>query len=343
MPIVKLLLTVGFLLAGLSTMGVLTAHIIASAVGLAVIVYFINSLFSLLRPLQTGRLVTGQLLRYSFPAYLGWVVNTVRGTLETLVLGLVGLTTGVGIYAAALRLTVIGTMLYQAVGNISTPIIADLYSRGEFAQLKAYYQTTTRWLVTFNLPLFLTFVIFATPLLSIFGADFATGATGLIILSTGTLVFTGTGFGANTLDMTDHTKLNSANSVFMVLVTIGLDLLLIPRCGVIGAAIASALSMVLINVACLAEIWFLLHMQPYNRSFIKPIFAGMAAALVTYLLYDRLALPPFLQLAIGGTVLWSVYTLALIALGLPAEDLIVVNRLRSRLKFKFPFVGRGAG
>ena len=179
-PLVKLFLTIAVLAAGLSILGLLTVQVVGSGVGLVMIVYFVNSLFPLRRPLQAARRNTGQLLRYSLPVYLGWMVNIVRGTLETLVLGIVGLTTGVGVYAAAARLSSVGNMFYLSIGNISTPIIADLYSRGETGPLKAYYQTTTRWLLTFNLPLFLTFAIFAKPLLSIFGEDFATGATALI-------------------------------------------------------------------------------------------------------------------------------------------------------------------
>ncbi len=333
-PLAKFFLTVGFLAAGLGILGIATAHIIASAVGLALLVYLVNSLFSLVRPLRSGRRNAGQLLRYSLPAYAGWIIKTARGTLETLVLGFVGLTTGVGVYTAALRLTTIGSMFYLSIGNISTPIIADLHSRGESAQLKAFYQTTTRWLVTFNLPLFLTFVIFAVPLLSIFGADFAAGATSLMILAVGTLVYAGTGLGANVLDMTDHTRLNAANSLFMVVVTIGLDLLLIPRWGVVGAATAAALSTVLVNIVCLLEILLLLRMQPYNRSFLKPLVAGLAAALVTCLLNQRLALPPLPQVAVGGAVLWSVYMATLALLGLSAEDLAVLESLRSRLNLK---------
>ncbi len=47
--LVKLLLTAGFLAIGLSTNGVLVAQIIASAAGLGVMIYFVNTLFSLRR------------------------------------------------------------------------------------------------------------------------------------------------------------------------------------------------------------------------------------------------------------------------------------------------------
>jgi O-antigen/teichoic acid export membrane protein len=140
--------------------------------------------------------------------------------------------------------------------------------------------------------------------------------------------------------MTDHPKLNSVNSVLLVVITLVLDLLLIPRFGVIGAAAASAGSTVFINVFCLFEVLVLLGMQPYDKSFLKPLAAGLVCVVVTLLLNQQLALPSLLQLVIGGSVLWGSYFLMLILLKLPEDDLLVIKRLRSRINFQISSSGR---
>jgi O-antigen/teichoic acid export membrane protein len=341
-PLAKLLLTIGFLKLGLGVFGIILAHVIGSAFGLALLLFFVNSLLPKDRPFTTAKRNPGELLRYSLPVHLGWVLNIIRGTLETLVLGFVGLTTGVGIFAVAQRLSTLGTMLFLSIGNISTPIIADFYTRGEMGQLKKLYQTTTKWVVMFNIPLFLTFVIFAKPILSIFGADFMTGATALIIMSIGNLVYTGTGLGANILDMTNHTKFNSANSAFMVVITIASDLLLIPRWGVIGAAAASAFSTVIVNVVCLIEVYVLLKIHPYGRDILKPVFAGSITAGAAYLLNQIMVLPPLLQLLVGSGILWGVYALILTRLGLSDDDTLILTNMRSRIKLIMSFGRSGA-
>jgi O-antigen/teichoic acid export membrane protein len=254
-----------------------------------------------------------------------------------MVLGLLGLTAGVGVFAAASRISLIGSMFYTSIGNISTPIIADLHSRGEASLMKTYYQTTTRWLVMFNLPVFLTSVLFAKPLLSIFGDDFTAGATSMMILAIGTLTYTCTGVGANILDMTDHPKVNMVNSMVMVLIIIGLNFLLIPRWGVNGAAAATALSTTLVNIFCLLEVWYFDHMLPYNKSFLKPLLSGLIAAPLTFLLIQHLTASLLLQLAIGGTFLWGTYALALYLLRINTEDIAVFEHLLSRLRLKLNF------
>jgi O-antigen/teichoic acid export membrane protein len=337
LPITKLFLTILFLALGMGVKGIIFAHVIASAIGLALIIYYVNSLFPLNRPITRAERNTGMLLRYSLPVHLGWVLNTIRGTLETLVLGFVGLTTGVGIFAVASRLSSLGTMLFLSIGNISTPMIADFYNQGDLIQLNQLYQTTTKWVAMFNIPLFLTFVLFSKPLLSIFGGDFTNGSVALIVLSIGNLFYTGTGLGANILDMTNHTKFNSINSVIMVIVTISSDLLLIPHFGIIGAAIASSISTVIVNLVCLIEVFFLLRMQPYPRSIFKPVLAGFITAVIIIAFNQYLILPSIFQLLIGSLILWGSYFIIVIRLGISTDDALVISKMRSRLKLMFAF------
>lgn len=335
-PMGKLLLSAGFLAVGLSTKGILVAQVIASAAGLTMLVYYVNALFPLLRAFGSARPYIGQLLRYSLPVHLGWMVNVLQSNISTFVLGFWGLATGVGLFTAASRFSMIGSMFYSSLGYISTPIIADLHSLGETSHMKAYYQTTTRWLVMFNLPVFLTSVLFAEPLLWLFGDDFKAGAASMMILAAGTLAYTSTGIGANILDMTDHPRVNTANSVILVFITILLNVFLIPLWGVVGAAFASSIATVVGNILCLLEVWILLKMQPYNRSFFKPLVAGLAAGLAAVLLNHFLNVPMLLQLIIGGGTLWVVYVSGLYLLKLSPDDQIVFNRFLSRVWSKLP-------
>lgn len=334
-PLLKLLLALAFLSLGWSIKGVLISQVLASASALAVLIYFVNALVSLRRALRSTKRFTSKLFRYSLPVYLGWMVNTLRSTFSTLVLGFLGLTTGVGLYTAASRFSLIGSMFYISVGNISTPIIADLHSLGKTSQLKAYYQTTTRWLIMFNIPIFLTSFLFAKPLLWIFGDDFTAGATSMMILAIGTLFYTGTGVGANILDMTDHPKVNTINSIIMVVVTIVLNIIFIPLWGVVGAAIASSASTVIVNLICMVEVWRLLGMQPYNSTLIKPLISGMTAAGLSLLIINLFDLKPIIELVLGGGALWGGYCLLLYLFKFSKDDQIVAERLIYRLRMKF--------
>ena len=117
----------------------------------------------------------------------------------------------------------------------------------------------------------------------------------------------------------------------MVVITIGLDLLLIPRRGVIGAALAAGISMVLVNIIRLLEIWYLLGMQPYNKSMLKPLFAALATGGVTFYLNHLFSFQPLLQLTLGNILLWGTYAIVLFSLGLAEEDLMLVKQTRAKI------------
>ena len=333
--VVKLIITVVLIAAGLSVTGAITAQIVALAATVALSFYFVNRLFSFKRPLHLARRNVREMLRFTLPLYLSQLISLFSGSIETLVLGIVGVMSGVGIYTAALRLSSIGALFHQALQRIAIPMISDLYSQGRLDSLKRLYQTLTKWGMTFNLPVFLTVAVFARPLLAIFGVEFVAGSTGLVILAFGVLYNAMTGVCGSVVTMTGHSRLTAANSFISLAVSLGLDLFLIPRWGIVGAALAVMLSTIIINTLRMCQVYILLRMWPYNLSFLKPIAAALAAAVAGQLVNQRLAfVPELLQVILGAMALWIVYALVIVCLGLSKEDRLILDRLWERLRVR---------
>ncbi len=324
--IIKILLTLVLLVAGFGVMGVAFAQIAASVVALILLIYFIRAYFPYEFSFRTAQREPGKMLRFSLPIYLAQLVSQLGGSFETLVLGFLGLTVGVGVYSVVLRLSVVGNLFFVSIIMISMPIISDLYSQGEYLRLEKFYQTTTKWSVTFNIPIFLTFLLFADSLMALFGEDFTAGATGLIILSVGSLINAATGICGPMINMTGHQTLTFVNSLIYLLATLALDVLLIPRFGVTGAALAGSLTIALINLLRAGEVFVLLKMLPYNRSFLKLVIAGLLAAGLAWGVDQWLmAYSTIARVGAGATVLWGTYALLIMLFKLSAEDQMLLN------------------
>jgi O-antigen/teichoic acid export membrane protein len=327
----KLVLSLAALMLGLGMMGVLYIHVVVVLIVLAMLLFFVNGLFPLRRPFQQANRDPGKLLRHSLPVYGASLVNRFSGTFETLVLGFLGLTAGVGIYNIALRLSSLGNMFYGSLNNISEPIVADLYSRGEHEQLKRYYQIVTKWAVMFNLPIFLTIVLFTGPLLSVFGSEFVSGTTGTIILALAALLNAATGNTGVIINMTGNSRLSFFNSLAYLGSTLILDFILIPRWGVLGAAIAGGGTIVILNIIRMVEVYILLRVWPFNWGFLKPISAGLLAISVAYTVTHWLTLKPeALQVIMGVVILWGTYVVTIMGLKLSKEDQLILKKLRNR-------------
>ena len=131
--------------------------------------------------------------------------------------------------------------------------------------------------------------------------------------------------------MTGHSRLTFANSIIYLVSNIALDLLFIPRWGVVGAALAVTISDILINTLRTVEVFVLLRLWPYDRSFLKPITAALLATGAAYLINQRLALMPLmLQVIVGTLLLWRIYALLIMLLKLSEEDRLVLDRLWAR-------------
>ena len=186
--------------------------------------------------------------------------------------------------------------------------------------------------VSLNLPLFFLVLAFPAALLAIFGKGFQTGASALVVLAWGNLINAATGTSGAILDMTGHTRVKLLNSALSVALAIGLNWILIPPMGIVGAALAAVGSIAIVNILRLVQVRLLVGVQPYDTSWLKPIAAGLAAALAAVGVALVAGGPTtILGFALGALVLIGGYVGAIVALGLSEDDRMVLGRVGRRL------------
>ena len=331
--IVKLGLAVGAILVGFGVFGVAVAYVIAAVVAAIMLLNFIPRIFSFKRPISSAVRETKEMLTFSVPLWFSQLLNQFGRRFETLILGVYGLSANVGVFTVILAISQVANLGYTALRNISNPIISELYSQNKIEELRKFYQTVTKWALSFNLPFFLTIVILGENILTLFDSgtsnDFSSGYLGMVILAIGTLVNASTGACGALINMTGYSKVSFYNSIVYLAATLALDFTLIPTYNVVGAAMAGALTIVIVNSIRLVEVYYLVHkLLPFNWSFLKPISAALIAGAGTYLLKD-FVFPDhnLLQLITLLIILWGAYAGLLILFKLSPEDKMIVNKV----------------
>lgn len=337
MPMMRILLISGLAItAGLTVAGVLIIHAISLAVSCVLLLYFLNKLFPLRRPIRTGRRNIRELLDFSLPIYLSRLVRTFGAQIQTVLLGMFRTVSTVGIFSVASQVNRIGDFFHQSIITASAPIFSELYDQNDQEQMSRFYQTMTKWTFSLNLPLFLILFLFPEPILGIFGRDFIGGATALSILAWRNLINAGTGICGVVLGMTGKTKLKLINTTISVVLTIGLNIVLIPTWGLVGAAVAALASTAISNLLPLIEVFFLYRLLPYNLSFIKPTLAGVIVVVTILWIQQWLAIEiGLISLIVNSSILLTLYFTIVLLLGLSEEDRLVLSRLYKRLSIKF--------
>jgi O-antigen/teichoic acid export membrane protein len=270
------------------------------------------------------------LFRFSLPMSLNRVILYTNNQTEVIVLGLLAPAATVGIFGVAKRLSMIIGALLASVTVLFNPMAADLHHRGRTGELDRLFKTSSRWLFTLGWPVCLIEVLFAPDIVRVFGGSFASGAPALVILAIGQLVNVGTGTAANLLVMAGRARLTLVTSIVFLAVSLVLDLLLIPRHGLLGAAVANASAMVLVNLLRLWLVHRVLGLEPYDRRFLRPLAAGLAAGAAACLL-PLPGLHDPLELGARCLLLGVLYLGSLTALGIEQEDRQVARDIMARL------------
>jgi O-antigen/teichoic acid export membrane protein len=281
------------------------------------------------RPRRSAR----ELVTFSIPVYFSNLVTTFGGTIQTFLLSILGTLTEIGIFAVANHVNLISTLFHSSIVASSMASFAELDARGDRSALGSLYRLTSRWTFTLNLPFFLFAVLFPTQLMGLFGAEFVDGASALIVLAFAGLVNSSTGTSGALLDMSGHTKVKLINATIGVAASVVLSVALIPAFGVLGAAVAALGATASVNVLRLVQLRVLTGLSPYDRSFLVPIGAAMAAgAAALAMLALAGSMPGPIQVLLGGGALLAVYAAVLMRFGMSQQDRAFLTRVRERLR-----------
>ncbi len=270
------------------------------------------------------------LLRFSLPI-IGVTLASIGMTYaDRLMLGMLSTAEAVGAYQAAASLSVQMRFVLFAVTAAFSPVISDLYHNGRVEALRRLYADTVRWILVTTLPAAIIFVAFAPDIMSIWGAEFRSGAPLLRILSVAYLVVAGVGSVGQMLQMSDHQDFVFVVNTAMAVLNLVLNWVLIQWYGAVGAAIATGLTQALGNAVEILGLWYYESIQPFRWPLWKVAAAtaatgGLAWALSLYLIGPT-------RWAVGIPVLLLAYGALLVTLGLPARDRSILRALWAQVR-----------
>jgi O-antigen/teichoic acid export membrane protein len=205
--------------------------------------------------------------RFTAPRACQGIFQVIIIWLDILLVGAMISRHAAGVYAAVSKLAMVGVFALEGTRLAISPQVSALLARGEHHRAAALYQTTTRWLMLASWPLYLVFAVFPGVVLGIFGSRYTAGAAALTVLSLAMLVNLGTGNVTVVLLMGGKSSWGAINTGAALVVNISLNLLLIPHLGILGAAIAWGASIVVDNVAAMAELRWVLGLALFGPGY----------------------------------------------------------------------------
>ena len=227
-----------------------------------------------------------------------------------------------GVYAAAVRVAQAIALFLIAANYMFSPFVADLHARGERQRLDGLYKALTRWTFAGTIPILLLLLVVPGAILQIFGSSsFASGEDGATDPARRRAVNVAVGSVGFILIMVGRTGWDLLVYVGSFLLDLTLALVLAPKFGANGAAVAQSVTLAVTNAVRLFLVWRFVRIQPFSRAYARlliPAVIGLLAMIGTNAVLSGAAWQ--VDLIVTGLVGLVIYVPALIAFGLtPGE------------------------
>ena len=262
------------------------------------------------------------LLKYSYPLMFVTILQTFMHWMDILMLGYFTDATTVGLYHPAARTAGLLQALLLSFISIYAPMMAQFHGEGDRKKMDHTYKLVSRWLLICAIPISAVFIIFPGKVLLLFGQEYLPSAKILIILTGATFIQAVLGAAGPALSMSGHTKLVLWNTIGAFALNFGLNIYFIPKHGIIGAAIATLISLAILGFVRIIEVRIILKMNFLDRKMVKPILAGILVFTGLYCLKEIIM--PFhtlITLIFAGIFSVGIFGIILWVLKIETEDL----------------------
>ncbi|WP_247000037.1 oligosaccharide flippase family protein [Halosolutus gelatinilyticus] len=241
----RLIFAVSFALLGLGALGAFFGYIvgyaIAAAVGLTILYLEFYREYEPADEYEEG--LARRLLEYSVPLTATRSANVIDKRIDIVLVGYFLSPVAVAFYTLGKQITDFVLAPAQALGFTISPNFGEQKAAGELEEARDIYETSLEQMMLLYIPAAVGLAIVADPLVTmVFGADYAGAVPVLQILCGFVVLMAITNLTSDGLDYLGRARSRAIAKGAASLANFGLNLLLIPTVGVVGAAAATVVT-----------------------------------------------------------------------------------------------------
>jgi O-antigen/teichoic acid export membrane protein len=207
------------------------------------------------------------------------VFGVVAPRMDIMLLGHWASSADVGRYLIAFQTAAVLALVLGAFDVVFAPMMSRAWARHDEHALRDAYHAVHRMAGMTTVPVFVLVVVFRDEILAFFGGGTSDASVALTLLAIGYLLNAVLGGASTVLLMTGRSRTVLLNTILYGLALAFGAVLLIPRWGMVGAAVAAAAALVAVNVLRGCQVWQRHAMLPWD-GLTWPVLTGGAAMAV---------------------------------------------------------------
>lgn len=226
------------------------------------------------RPLYRG------MFNYSFYSLLGGLTTVLVWNIDVMMLGSMAGLSMTAVYAIAFYIASVVTVPQRSIEKIAAPLISSFIKEKNWPEVGTIYQKTSLNQLIPGILIFGLIWIHIDTLFMLLPEIYSAGKWVILIVGIGKLIETGTGSNGIILINSKHYRVSFYTNIVLVVITISLNYLLIPKYGIEGAAFASVLAIIVFNSVKCLFIKILFGLQPFSGKTLAVLLLGSFALLL---------------------------------------------------------------
>jgi|GEM_PF-2728016 len=280
-----------------------------------------------------------ELLAFSLPLALSSFIFIFLSRLDILLIAYFMDEAAVGYYRSIQPLQMAATFLTGAFSFFYLPMATRHYEEGDLEGLKTIYQTSTKWLLFGTFPVVLVLGLFASDIVRVFfGNSYAPAAPALSILMFGLLFRTVVGLNGDMIRAVDRTNVEAVTAFAGLVVNFSLNVLLIPRYGISGAALATVVAYFSYNALEVLSVYRASGAHPFHANNFKPLVVALAVGLVIKGFTTEIVLNLEHLVGIGLLVLVVQVSAVFVTKSFSSNDLAVVEQVEETTNIELAWI-----
>lgn len=319
------------IIEGISTRHLGSAYTLAYTVTTLISLYFIWR-YTHIYPLKytIAKETMASLFQFSWPLMFFSILMIMLHKVDTIMTGYYLNQSQVGIYNAGVPLGELLSTVYLSFIPIMIPLMTDYYANDDQKSFQDIFHISTKWIYIFTFPLYILILIYPEFFITIFfGREYLGAVNVLRIISTGVFFSSIVGPTGNILVVIGKPRIVLFDAMVAFITNITLNIYLIPKIGITGAAIATAISIIVHNLLTILQIFYYTHLTAFRTVYLKITFAGLIPGVLAYLLFPEGSL-------FAIAIITIVFGLIFIGLGLlfgvtGEEDKVIFREVKKRL------------
>ncbi len=333
---IKLIFLIIFVAMGIKEKSIVFSHF-AGILAVFVIAYlycryklpeiFKKSMLSKKTKKQIGR----KFFLYSLPLIFSGMLYILFGYTDSVLIGIFKTSTDVGFYNAALPIATFMTFLPILFLQIFFPMITREFSEKRFKIVHQLSKQVQKWIFIINLPVFLLMFLFSGAFINLlFGAEYMVAEQTLRILSIGLFFYSMTQISENLILAIGKSKILFINIISLLVLNLVLNLILIPKYGIEGAAWSVTISYILLYFIMLFQVKHYINLIPLKRKMLL-VFISAIIPLFVLMYIKQFIEINLVSILLLGILFFLLYSLLIfLTKSFDENDLTIIRAIREK-------------